>query len=310
MCDFSQYGGPTQEWLAIETTLPAPEPMSLAERKRVTNEGREAVSAAEMQSLSPQLHIKDYTIQTRDSSTIQGRSYRPKDARDNQKLPVYLHLHGGGFLFGTLASEDAACARIALACNVVVVNINYRHTPEYTYPTAWQDVEDSFVWMHANMNSFSGDPSAVVVGGISAGAHLTASLVLGKHLGHLAPDLPAIRGQVLMIPAVVNMNCYGQMLAQLKDPALSSYKENENAPIIPVNTVLKMFTDLLGVKEPRMNDLLLNPGNASTQQVKGLPPTTFGIAGLDPLRDEGLLYAKSLSEAGYVGANCRPFSTS
>lgn len=155
------------------------------------------------------------------------------------------------------------------------------------------------------MKDFGGDPNSVVIGGISAGAHLTASLVLGKHLGNLAPDLPEIRGQVLMIPAVVNMNCYDKMLAQLKDPSLSSYKENENAPIIPVNTVLKMFTGLLQVAEPDMNDLLLNPGNASIEQVKGLPPTTFGIAGLDPLRDEGLFYAKLLSEAGYV--LCAPF---
>ena len=295
MSDFSQYGGPSDEWLAVEASLPAPEAMSLADRKRTTNEGREATSTSEMQSLSASLIINDYSIPTRDSSQIEGRSYRPVDIPAQTKLPVYLHLHGGGFLFGTLSSEDAACARIALAARVVVVNVNYRHTPEFTYPTAWEDVEDAFRWLHGHMQAFNGDPSNVVVGGISAGAHLTASLVLGQHMRTIANGLPSIRGQVLMIPAVVNMHCYDKLRARLKDPSLSSYVENENAPIIPVKTVLKMFTDLLGVKEPLEDDLLLNPGNASIEQVKGLPPTTFGIAGLDPMRDEWLFYAQLIS---------------
>jgi acetyl esterase/lipase len=252
-----------------------------------------------MQSLAPDLVIQNYSIRTRDGSTIEGRSYKAKELPNEDSLPVYLHLHGGGFLFGTLSSEDAACALIALTSKVLVVNVNYRHTPEFTYPTAWHDVEDALVWLHSSIEELGGfDRQQVIVGGISAGAHLTASLVLSQHLGRLPINLPDIRGQVLMIPAVVNKNCYGKMLAQMKDPSISSYKENENAPIIPVNTVLKMFTDLLQIKNPDENDLLLNPGNASAIQVKGLPPTTFGIAGLDPLRDEGLLYAKLLSESG------------
>jgi acetyl esterase/lipase len=300
MSDFSQYGGPSDEWLAVAADLPVPPKLGLAELKKTTNEGREAVSAQDMKSLAKDLIIHDYSIPTRDGSVVEGRSYKPEQLSGEPSLPVYLHLHGGGFMFGTLSSEDAACARIALATDVLVVNVNYRHTPEFTYPTAWQDVEDAFVWLHQHIQELGGDAERVVVGGISAGAHLTASLVLGKHLGRLATNLPDIRGQVLMIPAVVNMNCYSKMLAQLSDPSVSSYKENENAPIIPVNTVLKMFTEMLKVEDPNENDLLLNPGNASSAQIKGLPPSTFGIAGLDPLRDEGLIYAKLLAEAGYV----------
>jgi acetyl esterase/lipase len=72
--------------------------------------------------------------------------------------------------------------------------------------------------------------------------------------------------------------------------------ENEDAPILPKKTV-DFFTALLETGTPDLKDTKLNIVNATAEEVKGLPPTAFGIAGLDPLRDEALLYAKLLSEA-------------
>lgn len=271
--------------------------MDLLELKRVTNEGREAAAAEAMKHLEPHVLTRDYHIQTRDGGTVEARSYRPVDVPETEQLPVYFHLHGGGFLFGTLAAEDATCSQIAIKSRVVVLNVNYRHTPEYAYPTAWHDAQDAFGWTHSHMREIGGDCNKVVVGGISAGAWLTASLTLEQHLGRVATDQPAIAGQILIIPCLVSMDCYGPQLAQMKDVSVSSYTENEHAPVLPLKT-MRLFTDLLKVQDPEVSDTKLNPGNASPEQVKGLPPTVFGIAGLDPLRDEGLLYAKKLTEAG------------
>jgi acetyl esterase/lipase len=60
-----------------------------------------------------------------------------------------------------------------------------------------------------------------------------------------------------------------------------------------------MFTDMLKVPKTdlQVDDLRLNPGNASPEKVQGFPPTVFGVAGMDPLRDEGLLFAMTLAEA-------------
>lgn len=300
MCDFSSYGGPSEEWIAIQANLPSPGPdPPLSDFKRAMNEGREQVASQEMESLSSQIRMRDHSIPTRDGLTIEGRSYRPSAVDDSQRLPVYIHFHGGGFLFGTLASEDAACARIVIGTGVVVVNVNYRHTPEYTYPTAWNDAQDAFEWVHDHINDIGGDAQNVIVGGISAGAQLTASLVLEKHLGRAATSYPAVAGQVLMIPCMVSVDAYEPQLRKMKDKSISSYTENIDAPILPVSRV-RYFTDLLKVGTPDVMDTKINPGNATPEAVRGLPPTTFGIAGLDPLRDEGLLYAKMLADSGYA----------
>jgi acetyl esterase/lipase len=210
-----------------------------------------------------------------------------------------MHFHGGGFVFGTLASEDAICARIAVSVGVVVVNVNYRHAPEFTYPTAWNDAQDAFVWLHGHLDEVNGDGQKVVLGGISAGSRLVSSLVLEKHLGRVAAGCPDAIGQVLMIPSLVHADCYEPQLKKMKDRSISSYAENENAPILPMSKIM-FFEGLLGVDNADDADTKFNPGNATPEEVKGLPPTVFGIAGLDPLRDEGLLYAKMLTEAGCV----------
>lgn len=302
MCDFSRYGGRSNEWLAIEADL-APSSsgpsQDVLELQAAVNKGREEIASRDMVVLADRVKILDHSITTRDGQKIESRSYRPALVDEHEKLPTYMHLHGGGFLFGTLASEDAICARIAINASVVVFNVNYRHTPEFTYPTAWNDTEDAFVWLHANIDNLGGDNQKVILGGISAGAQLIAALTLGKHLktlGAPAQDCPSIAGQVLMIPCLVHMDCYDGHVSRMQNRSVSSYVENKDAPILPQSIITKFF-DLLNVDNPDPHDLALNPGNVAPEQVKGLPPTIIGVAGLDPLRDEGLLYAKMLTEA-------------
>ncbi|KAL2832593.1 Alpha/Beta hydrolase protein [Aspergillus cavernicola] len=311
--DFSEYTGPSKEWLVLEPALPTRTPgLTTEELKAITNKGREDVAARDMmeQDLSSRVIIHDHRIPTRDNQTLEARSYRPSNTNNtnpSKPLPVYIHLHGGGFLFGTLASEDAICSRIVTSLAeqentpIVVLNVNYRHTPEHAYPVAWNDTEDAFHWVHDHLGEIGGDGERVVMGGISAGAWLAASTALAQNLardGELAAR-PRIRGMVLMIPGLVHYKCYRAQVERLRDPGVSSWVENRDAPVIPLKTV-EMFMGLLGVEggEGLEGDLRLNPGNARGEQVAGLGPVTVGVAGMDPLRDEGLLFAQLLSENG------------
>ncbi|KAF9733484.1 hypothetical protein PMIN06_010376 [Paraphaeosphaeria minitans] len=304
MCDFSEYGGPSKEWLEVEKTLPVPffdfgrDPKAA---QATVNNGREDASRKVMEQLGPHVRTADYSIPTRDGLTIEARSYRPASKSGDEILPAYLYFHGGGFIFGTLDSEDATCANTAINTGVVVVNVNYRHTPEHTFPTAWNDAEDAFIWLHRNTEKLKIDQSKVVVGGISAGAQLAAALVLEKHLGRneALNRLPEVAAQVLIIPALAHHDTYAEgALKLMKSREISSIVENENAPMLPMSAV-RIFTQLLEIPKIDLKDVRINTLTAALEEdVKGLPPTMFGIAGLDPLRDEALLYGKLLSEAG------------
>ncbi|CAG8218007.1 unnamed protein product [Penicillium nalgiovense] len=298
MSDFSKYGIPSDEWLHVEATLPAAKDQSLSELKRTANQGREVVARKAMAEFPKQVLMQDQTICARDGYKLEARSYRPISASPTEMLPIYMHFHGGGFLFGTLSSEDEICSRLAVNVRVVVINVSYRHTPEYTYPTAWNDAEDAFLWVYENITPLRGDPDKIVVGGISAGAWLAASLTQAASGSRLpiSPTLP-ICGQVLMIPALVYTKCYESQLRRIKDPNVSSYSQNENAPILNMRRK-QLFNGLLQVENPDPIDKRLNPGLLSVEDAKKLPPTTLGIAGYDPLQDEGLLYGKLLAENG------------
>ncbi|KAF5019811.1 hypothetical protein F66182_8180 [Fusarium sp. NRRL 66182] len=300
MSDFSQYGVVSPEWLKVVDERPPPDPSAgLKEMQQIVNKAREELSARDMRSLGipVPVHMQDYAVPARDGTTLKVRTYRPISAEKTTRLPIYIHLHGGGYVFGNIASEDAICTRIAVGSSVTVVNLDYRHTPDFAYPTAWHDTEDVFHWVHDHIQELLGSPDQVVVGGISAGAQLAAALALRQNLSPDALSRPKLAGQILMIPALVHPACYAPQLELLKDPSLSSYVQNEDAPLI-TKKAIEHFIALLKVENPDPHDLLLNAGNASSSEVKGLPPTVFGIAGLDPLRDEGLFYAKKLAEAG------------
>jgi acetyl esterase/lipase len=288
----------------MASTLPPTPDVSIEELKKATNANR-ATGAKKLMNqlqLGSKVAMQDHSIPARDGYQIEARTYRSlvSSLPADEKIPVYMHLHGGGFLYGSLQSEDPLCSIVALRLNILVLNINYRHTPEYTYPAAWNDTEDAIVWLCKNASNINADIDRVVIGGSSAGGHLAASLTrivtAQPSQLQLSPQ-PTILGQVLMIPSLIFAECYESQARQIKDPSLSSYNQCAEANFLDSKT-RKMFNDVLKVENPDPNDKRLNPGHLTLEEAKRMPPTTFGIAGYDPLRDEGLLYAKLLTEQG------------
>jgi acetyl esterase/lipase len=121
-------------------------------------------------------------------------------------LPIYA-FHGGGFIYGTLDSEDATCSRIVAAMDILIVSISYRHASQHPFPAARHDVLDEFHWFVENAEAFRGDVGNVIMDGISAGANLAAVVALTRNAAlsrkYENDEDATIKGLVLDMPWLV-----------------------------------------------------------------------------------------------------------
>jgi acetyl esterase/lipase len=192
-------------------------------------------------------------------------------------------------LFGTLDSEDFACATWAHRLGLVVLSVCYRHTPEFVFPTQHNDAWDGFEWVMANAQLLAVDPSKVVVGGISAGGSLTASVLYREvQLAREAGRPVRVKGQLLVVPWLVHRDAYPFHLFAAREKA--SLVQCAAAPILPKQRY-DLFTDLLNIRDPR--EPLMNVGLAGEEELEGVPRTAFMVNGWGPLRDEASFLRRS-----------------
>lgn len=105
----------------------------------------------------------------------------PRGGRD-QARGTYLHLHGGGWVFGGANQQDSLLERLADNCGLACISVEYRLAPEHPYPAAPDDCEAAARWLVANASDFSDGP--LFIGGESAGGHLAAVTLLRLKENH------------------------------------------------------------------------------------------------------------------------------
>jgi hypothetical protein len=148
------------------------------------------------------LTVSDYACPTSDDNVVPIRVYRPMlstDQRIRALLPVYIWFHGGGFLFGSLDGEDAHCTQTALRHGVIVVNICYRHTPHWKWPTPRQDGLTALDWVFDNMTTLGGEAGKVIIAGRSAGGLVAATTAIGDLKAVSTGILPSFNFDIDMI---------------------------------------------------------------------------------------------------------------
>jgi len=85
--------------------------------------------------------------------------------------PAVLLIHGGGWQRGSPTSMSGVARRLTRQ-GFVTVNIEYRLSPEYTFPAALHDVQQAMHWMHEEAESLSLDKQRIAALGFSSGGHL------------------------------------------------------------------------------------------------------------------------------------------
>jgi acetyl esterase/lipase len=213
---------------------------------------------------------------------------------------VYIYYHGGGLIYGSLSSEDAACSRIVanFISGIIILSVFYRHTPQVVYPTPQQDAVDAFEYIMANLVNLGGDITKVVVGGVSAGAALAVAAVkqYNARMSAKGDKMGKIQGQLLCIPwFTMQFSKFPSVLLVEKEK--SSYVQCAEAPIVPME-VLQWFSGMLHIGNEEEIDGSLLIDIRDERGLADMPKTVFMILGMDPLRDYGILYAQKLRQGG------------
>ncbi|WP_322752376.1 alpha/beta hydrolase [Frankia sp. Cas3] len=90
---------------------------------------------------------------------------------------VYLHMHGGGWMFGSADGQDEQLWDLARTARLAVLSVDYRLAPEHPFPAAPDDCERAALWLTSNaVTEFGTD--RLLIGGESAGAHLSLTSLL------------------------------------------------------------------------------------------------------------------------------------
>jgi acetyl esterase len=194
---------------------------------------------------------------------------------------MLVYYHGGGWVTGTLDDYNTLCRALADACGAVVVSVDYRLAPEHPFPAA---VEDALAATRSIVRTLA-RTQPLVIAGDSAGGNLAAVCV--RELS--ASGEASIALQVLVCPVLDH------------DFETASYREYGSGYLLSradMEWYWQQYVpnrDLRG--DPRASPLRApDPG--------GLPPSLFVLAGCDPLRDEGLMYAARLADAGVPTRVC------
>jgi acetyl esterase len=230
---------------------------------------------AELSAKAPAPDLKGMEIEDRlvpADPNVPVRIYRPHDAQG-----AIVWLHGGGFVMGGLDVEHPWAARIADGARALVVSVGYRLAPEHRFPAALDDAYAAVMWTAEHAAGLDIDPHHIAVGGHAAGAGLAAAVTLRARDRGRSP----ISFQLLNQPEIDDRQ------------ETWSARNFTDTPFMTRDKVSASWRHYLGSAPASP---YAAPARAS--DLSDLPPAYITTAEFDPNRDEAIVYAQRLMEAG------------
>lgn len=103
----------------------------------------------------------------------------------NKQYPVVIHIHGGGFAFG---SKLKFPKYNFLKNEIAFASINYRLIPQGQFPVYLHDAKAAIRWIRGNSSKYHIDPNNIGIMGESAGGALTSYLAFTNEIKELIID--------------------------------------------------------------------------------------------------------------------------
>ncbi len=223
-------------------------------------------------SREPVAAVTDHEI-AGPGGVIRLRAYRPEGVGP---FGVLVWLHGGGFVVGDLYTAGATARALANRSGAVVVAVQYRLVPENSLDAGYADCLTAVEWAAGHAVELGGTPGRLAVGGDSAGGGF-AALVAQECLRRGIP----LAAQLLVYPAT-DLTGSTQSTAETMPGPLSL------AWLDWLRGQIRSVSDLF---DPKWSAL-------RAADLAGVAPAVVLTAGFDPLRDEGIAYARALAAAG------------
>jgi acetyl esterase len=194
---------------------------------------------------------------------------------------VFLHIHGGGFTAGSPEMTDLLHEILSKELNLAFVSVDYRLAPEHPFPAGPDDCEAAALWLLENAGSEYGS-EVLLIGGESAGAHLSACTLLRLRDRHDAAD--RVHGANLVF-GIYDLS---------RTPSQRGVRER---PDMLTAEMIEYFAELFtpGRSSEERREPAISPLYADLHD---LPPALFTVGTDDHLVDDTLFMAARWRLAG------------
>jgi len=240
---------------------------------------REAESRHFLRAI-PSLEVRDVSLPV-PGRGIPLRIYRPLTAKRAERMPILVFMHGGGWTLGSLQTHDNIAKALAAKTPAIVVAVDYRLAPEHPFPAGIEDAFAALEWVSLNARALGGDPARIGLAGDSAGANIATVIARRARRAGLP-----LAYQALFYPST-----------DLSHFESSSHAEFGRGYLL-TNESLRRFRDFYLRDERDWTHPEASPLLADDEEFAGLPPSLVLVAGCDPLRDEGIAFARKLDASG------------
>lgn len=196
-------------------------------------------------------------------------------------LPAFMFFHGGGWVIGDYPTHQRFIRDLVVNSGVAAIYVDYSRSPEARYPVAINQAYGATKWVAEHSKELNIDANRLGVVGNSVGGNMaTVVAMMAKDKGG-----PAIKYQILFWP-VTDANF-----------DTGSYQQFAQGYFLTRN-MMKWFWDNYLPDVNKRHEIYASPLQANSDQLKGMPPALFIVAGNDVLHDEGVAYANKLKSAG------------
>lgn len=193
--------------------------------------------------------------------------------------PALVYCHGGAFILKHSPQHIENAIRYAQDANCCVLFVDYRLAPQHPFPAGFNDCYSTLLWANQNAEKLGIDKQSFAVGGDSAGGAIAAGMA--QKAAH--EDKLTLRGQLLLYP-VTDSDCKTKSGVAFAD-----------VPPFKQFSLLKMWEAYLGHPPSAGVSQYASPLHGN---LKNLAPAYVETGEYDPLRDEGINYAKALQTNG------------